>query len=334
MSWIQTIPPKDADGKLADLYRRISGSSGQVDQILQVHSLRPHSLQGHMALYKAVLHHTGNKVPKQTLELLGVWVSWLNGCDYCVEHHYAGMCKLIGSEDIGRRMKEALISRKWKGEFSDSVSTMLKYAEALTLEPQVLPKHAVEKMAQAGISDGEILEVNQVVAYFNYANRTVLGLGVNPDGELLGTSPNNSEDENDWGHNPAHPSADQTLQRKAMQAGNHIQFGSSLFDAFFRLTVGAALGCSIAMGAYFGLNVPVTLENKWIHHPLTEGLAYGFMMSIPANILIFLWHRVGTEKARKKKTEFSLPRWIGRPAILVSALVTFIGLWLTKPTWF
>lgn len=33
-------------------------------------------------------------------------------------------------------------------------------------------------MRDKGMDDGKILEVNQVVSYFCYANRTVLGLGV------------------------------------------------------------------------------------------------------------------------------------------------------------
>jgi len=45
-----------------------------------------------------------------------------------------------------------------------------------------------------------MLEVNQVVAYFNYANRTVLGLGVSTDGDILGLSPGNSADVADWSH--------------------------------------------------------------------------------------------------------------------------------------
>ena len=43
-------------------------------------------------------------------------------------------------------------------------------------------------------------EINQVVAYFNYANRTVLGLGVDVEGDILGLSPSNSSDENNWNH--------------------------------------------------------------------------------------------------------------------------------------
>ena len=38
----------------------------------------------------------------------------------------------------------------------------------------------------AGASDGEILEVNQVCAYFNYSNRLLNGLGVTTEGDHVG----------------------------------------------------------------------------------------------------------------------------------------------------
>ena len=55
-------------------------------------------------------------------------------------------------------------------------------------------------MRREGLDDGQILEVNQVVAYFAYANRTVLGLGVATAGEELGLSPSDGEDAENWGH--------------------------------------------------------------------------------------------------------------------------------------
>ena len=55
-------------------------------------------------------------------------------------------------------------------------------------------------MRKIGISDGEILEVNQVTSYFNYANRTVLGLGVHTEGDIIGLSPGNSNNPDDWNH--------------------------------------------------------------------------------------------------------------------------------------
>ena len=51
-----------------------------------------------------------------------------------------------------------------------------------------------------GWEDGEILEINQVAAYFNYANRTVLGLGINTDADILGLSPGDSADSTNWRH--------------------------------------------------------------------------------------------------------------------------------------
>ena len=37
-----------------------------------------------------------------------------------------------------------------------------------------------------GVSDGEILEANQIICYFNYVNRTINGLGVTTEGDIVG----------------------------------------------------------------------------------------------------------------------------------------------------
>jgi AhpD family alkylhydroperoxidase len=97
MSWIDTIPFEESSGNLKKLYNRIKGSSGYVDNIMLVHGLRPHTMLGHMTLYKNVLHHRQNTIPKWFLETIGVYVSHLNSCDYCVLHHLEGLKKLLGN---------------------------------------------------------------------------------------------------------------------------------------------------------------------------------------------------------------------------------------------
>ena len=37
-----------------------------------------------------------------------------------------------------------------------------------------------------GLKDGEILEANQIICYFNYVNRTINGLGVSTTGDKVG----------------------------------------------------------------------------------------------------------------------------------------------------
>ena len=49
-------------------------------------------------------------------------------------------------------------------------------------------------MRAAGYTDGDVLEINQVTAYFAYANRTVLGLGCSTEENILGLSPNQSDE--------------------------------------------------------------------------------------------------------------------------------------------
>ncbi len=70
MPWIKTISLTEATGRLRQLYDRLRRSDGDVDNILKLHSLRPHTLEGHMTLYKYVLHHSANTTPIWLLEVV------------------------------------------------------------------------------------------------------------------------------------------------------------------------------------------------------------------------------------------------------------------------
>jgi uncharacterized peroxidase-related enzyme len=201
MSWIKTVPYEEADGRLKQLYDRVKGPDNNVDNIMMMHSLRPHTMEGHMAIYKYVLHHTGNKIPKWFLEAIGVWVSLLNTCDYCVDHHTQGMRRLINDEAKSDAVRGALDNGRLDGEpFDAKQSLALKYAQTLTRHPTEVTESMIQDLRDVGYEDGEILEINQVSAYFNYANRTVLGLGCSTTGDIIGLSPNNSDNPDDWSH--------------------------------------------------------------------------------------------------------------------------------------
>ncbi|WP_420586656.1 carboxymuconolactone decarboxylase family protein [Ruegeria sp.] len=201
MSWIKTIPFEQATGKLRRLYNRVTGPDNNVDNIMMAHSLRPHSMEGHMALYKNVLHHSANQIPKWFLEVLGVWVSSLNRCGYCVEHHFSGLQRLLADPERGGAIRAAIEARTPEDAPLDAAQIeAMGYARKLTEAPADMVEADVQALRDAGWDDGEILEINQVCAYFSYANRTVLGLGCSTDGDVLGLSPNNSDNPEDWGH--------------------------------------------------------------------------------------------------------------------------------------
>jgi uncharacterized peroxidase-related enzyme len=200
VAWIRTFAPEEASGRLAEVYRRIAGPHGEVDNILRLHGLRPHTLEGHMALYKSVLHHTGNALPEWLLEAIGVYVSLINACEYCVDHHVAGMSRLLDDPARTRAILAALREARPGRAFEPLHAALLDYAAKLTRDPAAIAESDVEVLRAAGADDGAILETNQVAAYFAYANRTVLGLGATTDGETLGLAPRASDRPGDWSH--------------------------------------------------------------------------------------------------------------------------------------
>ena len=198
-AWIRLIPYAESTGRLRELYDRVKGPGGNIDNVMKVHGARPHTMEGHSALYKSVLHHTGNTLPVWFLECLGIYTSLTNACDYSVAHHYAGLTRLVGrakAEPIWAALKSGAPER----EFAGKELALLRYVRKLTLEPQRMVEADVASLRAAGADDGEILEANQVCAYFNYSNRLLNGLGVTTAGDVLGESPPNSDQLDEWTH--------------------------------------------------------------------------------------------------------------------------------------
>ncbi|WP_106791241.1 carboxymuconolactone decarboxylase family protein [Aquimarina sp. Aq78] len=200
MSWIKEISYTDATGQLKKIYDRIKGPDNNVDNVLSIHSLRPHTLVGHMGLYKNVLHNSNNTLPKWYLETLGVYVSSLNQCSYCVDHHSIGLKRLLNDDIKFQEILSCLSKDELQNHFKYQYLAGLQYAKKLTLSHHTITESDIHNLREQKLSDGEILEINQVVSYFNYVNRTVVGLGVNTDGDIIGLSPNDSDDAKNWSH--------------------------------------------------------------------------------------------------------------------------------------
>jgi len=74
------------------------------------------------------------------------------------------------------------------------------HARYLTERPDSLRDEHIQTLREVGWSDDEIVEINQVVSYYNYANRTMLQLGTSTHGDVLALSPNATDDPEIWRH--------------------------------------------------------------------------------------------------------------------------------------
>ncbi len=75
-------------------------------------------------------------------------------------------------------MVEDLIQNYQKAEITEREKAMLRYAKKLSKKPSSLSKEDIKKLKEFNLSDRDILDLNQVTAYFNYVNRTADGLGI------------------------------------------------------------------------------------------------------------------------------------------------------------
>lgn len=185
-AWIEMVPIEQAEGRLRELYDEVKTPHGTVDNVMRVHSLRPHTMEGHLALYRSVLHSADNVLPLWYLETVASYVSHLNRCDYAWAHHSANMRRLIGEPARARAVETALLTDTPQRAFTGKELALLNYARTLTLDVGGIDMHDFRACRAAGASDGEILEINQVTAYFNYSNRLLNGLGVSTEGDVIG----------------------------------------------------------------------------------------------------------------------------------------------------
>ena len=167
-------------------YEKVKTPHGTVDNVMKAHSLRPHTMEGHVALYRSVLHNPDNTLPFWFLEVVASYVSMLNRCDYSLTHHFANARRLMADPARAEAVRLALLERAPERVFEGKQLALLIYAGKLTTDVAQMVKSDIDALHAAGCDDGQILEVNQVCAYFNYSNRLLNGLGVTTQGDVIG----------------------------------------------------------------------------------------------------------------------------------------------------
>ncbi|MFK8031684.1 MAG: peroxidase-related enzyme [Gammaproteobacteria bacterium] len=182
MSWIKTVNQPNGDQSLRETFDNIRESRGKVSNIMKAQSLFPEALQHHLDLYQTLMFgETTLNVAER--EMIALVVSASNNCSYSVSHVAEA---LSHHEKDNNRMKEIVAGRQFLG-MTDRQAHMLRYATKLTQQPDKMCEADVDVLKEAGLTDREVLEVNMLAAYFNFANRIACGLGVEfTDGEITG----------------------------------------------------------------------------------------------------------------------------------------------------
>ncbi len=174
MAYIEVIGHNEAQGRLAAIYEELLKKRGKLANVMLVHSLNPESLIAHMDLYMTIMF-AQSPLSRPERELMAVVVSLLNKCTYCQQHHKTALGQYWKDDDrISRLLKDPYSACKTERELA-----LANYASNLTMLPE--NSHTEQwalELKERGFEDRAILDATLVVAYFNFVNRLVLGLGV------------------------------------------------------------------------------------------------------------------------------------------------------------
>jgi uncharacterized peroxidase-related enzyme len=113
-------------------------------------------------------------------ELIAAYVSGLNECRFCVNAH------TVYAEAFGvpSELFEPLMADVATAPVDESMRPVLSYARVLTLEPHEVRHEHVQAILDAGWPEQAVADACLVIALYNFMNRVISGLGVDPFDEL------------------------------------------------------------------------------------------------------------------------------------------------------
>ena len=174
MAYIEVIDHQNAEGELKEIYDNLVKSRGQLAEVHKIQSLNPKTIVNHMDLYMSIMFGK-SPIRRYQREMIAVIVSKANQCEYCQLHHGEALNHFWKDAQKVNSLRDDFT----KVELNEKDLALCEYAWNHTLNPGKGNKETqAQKLKDTGLNDRAVLDVNLVVAYFNFVNRLVLGLGV------------------------------------------------------------------------------------------------------------------------------------------------------------
>ena len=172
MAFIQVIEHEHSSGELRGIYDHLVATRGKLADVHKIQGLNPPTVLSHMNLYKDIMFGQ-SPLKRYQREMIGVVVSSVNQCEYCVKHHYEAL-NHYWKDDI--RMA-SLLQQKYN-QLTETDRVLCEFALEITRNPELSTQQRIDNLRGCGLDDRAILDATLVASYFNFVNRIVLTLGL------------------------------------------------------------------------------------------------------------------------------------------------------------
>jgi uncharacterized peroxidase-related enzyme len=187
-AWVATVAPEEADGLLKEAYDWQSRRLGEPTEYTQLGSLHPELVHERLRLYKVVdqLESGLTETEKHAVVYVTSVVNQTPHCASGARHKLE--LEGVPDELVARLADDPLAG----GTGSARLDEIVRYAAILTISPGTISEHDIDALREVGLSDADIVALNNLAAYYSYTNRVATGLGLRsevPAAHAVGAAP-------------------------------------------------------------------------------------------------------------------------------------------------
>ena len=170
--------PGGLDDDLKAIWTKCVEKLGFVPNVFSMYSLKPQRLRNFMAMYNEIMYSPSG-LSKLEREMVAVVVSSANRCYYCLVAHGSAVRQLSGDPHLG----EMLALNYRVARLDPRQRTMLDYAWKLTTTPHLIEDADRDLLSHQGLSNEDIFDLSETVAFFNLSNRMASATDMMPNPE-------------------------------------------------------------------------------------------------------------------------------------------------------
>lgn len=174
MARITPVSPETASDEVKAIYTEIGrATGGWIPNFYRTLAHRPPLLEGFWKMQSALIFK--GKVSRQHREMVNVFVSLKNGCEYCVFHHSA-LALRVG---VSKEKLDAVEKYAQSPLFDEVEKLILRYADEYQSRPGASPE--VIDSLKRHYGEEQLVELDVLLGIANLANRLNVSFDIEID---------------------------------------------------------------------------------------------------------------------------------------------------------
>lgn len=174
MAHVPYVRAEDAPASIARVLESFEEEHGKRSLLLEALANHPPLLQAHSEYFDGTVKQ--GRLDQDLKELVGVVVSQVNDCEYCLDSHRENLVEMFGvSPDA-----VAAVEASEFDSFPADRRAALEFAELAATDPKRISQEELDALREAGFDDAAIVELLGAVGQFVTANLYADALSIHP----------------------------------------------------------------------------------------------------------------------------------------------------------